>query len=179
MTSVADSVASFVFAHPDGATREEVGDALGLTADQVRQIEVAALAKMRARCLAAGIDATALAGVIVPAAHARRAVAAGEASVDDPHHRHPGFRLPGARDGAWAQLAAWCSRHEAVDSEPPPEVFESDYGRRLSTLLDDLERATERAVVAGEVCELARTIEEQNAQIAACVMGMELLGTAA
>ena len=34
-------------------------------------------------------------------------------------------------------------------------------------------------MVAGEVCELARTIEEQNTQIAACVMGMELLGTAA
>ena len=42
---------------PDlGATLEEIGQALGVTRERARQIEAAALRKLRVRCEAEGID---------------------------------------------------------------------------------------------------------------------------
>lgn len=43
-----------VNAHPDGLTLDEVGRALGLTRERVRQIEAAALAKLRRRLAVLG-----------------------------------------------------------------------------------------------------------------------------
>lgn len=40
---------AFVRLHPNGASLEEVGDAMGMTRERVRQIEAIALRKMRRR----------------------------------------------------------------------------------------------------------------------------------
>lgn len=53
----------FVEEHPDGATLEEVGEALGLVKQRVDQIERVALARFAKRCRLAGISADDVAGV--------------------------------------------------------------------------------------------------------------------
>jgi DNA-directed RNA polymerase sigma subunit (sigma70/sigma32) len=45
----------FVAMHPDGATLEQVGAVLDVTRERIRQIEAAALRKLRATCQRMGI----------------------------------------------------------------------------------------------------------------------------
>jgi hypothetical protein len=48
---------AWVICHPEGGTLEEVGSALGVTRERIRQLESLALGKLRRACLREGIDA--------------------------------------------------------------------------------------------------------------------------
>lgn len=55
---------SFVRRHPGGASLEEVGDALGLVRERVRQVEEIAMRKVRLGAEALGLDLHALLGAL-------------------------------------------------------------------------------------------------------------------
>lgn len=111
----------FVADHPDGATLEQVGDALGVTRERVRQLERTALGRLRKRAALAGIDPSDLAHVL---AQRERGIAPSTFS-----------EAP--------QLPSWRRPARAAKPEvttPDDDAPESPEGRRVGKLLDDLER---------------------------------------
>jgi hypothetical protein len=109
---------AFVDAHPDGATLDEVGTALGITRERLRQIETNALATLRKRTKFAGIDPADLAAVL-----AQR-----DAGIA-PRPRSP---MPSA------------SKRPTPVDEPTSLAPQSAEALRITELLDELDARLER-----------------------------------
>lgn len=139
----------FVAEHPDGATLDEVGAAIGMTRERIRQIEDDAIAKMRRRAPLAGLD---------DEAGDRRLMA-----------RAP--RAPRGIAGA-ARVAARNAPVVADDVGPEPITLSPD-AQRVAELLDVLEarldwiRTRDLEAAGDAVRELLAELPDLSAEDAA------------
>lgn len=77
----------FVAEHPDGASLYEIAEAMGVSAERVRQIEEAALRGLRARAQLAGIEQSDLALLVGGGARSLMRQPLAEKQIEEPGHR--------------------------------------------------------------------------------------------